>query len=397
MSASPFRDRVLTGRTRQQVVTGSDFILTAPDHVPAIFGREREVIWAEGESLLIVGPQGTGKTSLMQQLALRRAGALLDELIGYPVTATEQITLYCALDRPAQIARSFKRMVNETHELARLIVWRGPLPFNIVKQPELLLQFLEEIGEAAGGTVDSTFIDSLKDVASPLSSDEVGAAVNRAIGGCIAAGIQVCASHHGRKATTENRKPNSLADVYGSTWITAGAGSVISLWGEAGDPIVEMTHLKQPAEEVGPLELAHDHQAGITTRREHLDAWTALQSATAGGVTAGDAALAIYGVKATKAQIEKARRKLERYVEQGHATKVPGRQITDPTLYRPVSVRERSREQFTPSSHPSTNGSTEPHAPLTPPHAHIPPIGNGGNVSRTDDELQALIDSEKTR
>ena len=92
-------------------------------------------------------------------------------------------------------------------------------------------------------------------MAAPLSNDDVGSAVNRAIAGVIAQEIEFAGNHHQRKATSENKKPTSLNDVFGSVWITAGAGSVILLWGEAGDPIVELTHLKQPADEVGPLEL----------------------------------------------------------------------------------------------------------------------------------------------
>jgi hypothetical protein len=47
------------------------------------------------------------------------------------------------------------------------------------------------------------------------------------------------------------RKPTP-DDVYGSTWLTAGTGSVILLNGEPGDPIVIMHHLKKPVAEGGP-------------------------------------------------------------------------------------------------------------------------------------------------
>jgi hypothetical protein len=39
---------------------------------------------------------------------------------------------------------------------------------------------------------------------------------------------------------------------------------VIVLDGEPGDPTVELRHLKQPAEPVGPLTLRHDHTSGVT-------------------------------------------------------------------------------------------------------------------------------------
>jgi hypothetical protein len=46
--------------------------------------------------------------------------------------------------------------------------------------------------------------------------------------------------------------------------VTAGAGSVLSLWGNAGDPVVEVTHIKQPAVEVGPWQIVHDHDVGVS-------------------------------------------------------------------------------------------------------------------------------------
>jgi replicative DNA helicase len=395
-----------------QLVRGADYILKAPDHVPAIFGQGRDVLWAQGEGLLIVGPQGVGKTTILQQLALRRAGVLQGDLIGYSVAAdTERLTLYLALDRPQQIARSFKRMVSDDQALllAGLVIWKGPLPFSVVKEPEKLLAFVQDIGEIAKRPVGTVCADSIKDIAAPLSSDEVGSALNRAVGGLISAEIEFAASHHQRKATSENKKPRSLDDVYGSTWLTAGMGSVLLAWGEPGDPIIELTHLKQPAEEVGPLDLVHDHEHGVTTRRDRLDAWAILQGATTTGVTVADAAQALYGINVSKAQIEKARRKLERFVTDGDAVKIKGKQPTDSTLYRPVSVsaRDSHRERTTERSRSLTNGSTEPHAPHTGDHdatvtVHHPLKGGGRDRNVSTDEsapdglpdeyLQGLID-----
>jgi hypothetical protein len=70
--------------------------------------------------------------------------------------------------------------------------------------------------------------------------------------------------HHERKAANGSRRVHSLDDVYGSTWLTSGLGSVIVLECEPGDPTAELRHLKQPAEPVGPLTLRHDHTAGVT-------------------------------------------------------------------------------------------------------------------------------------
>ena len=59
----------------------------------------------------------------------------------------------------------------------------------------------------------------------------------------IARDIQLMLLHHERKAANSAKRVHSLDDVYGSTWLTSGLGSVIVLDGEPGDPTVELRHL----------------------------------------------------------------------------------------------------------------------------------------------------------
>ena len=178
--------------------------------------------------------------------------------------------------------------------------------------PELLVH----MARAAGA--DTVFLDSLKDVAIGLSDDAVGAGLNRAMQACVAASVQVSGLHHQRKGQNGTR-PKSLEDLYGSTWIAAGAGSVILLWGQAGDPIVELVHLKQPAEEVGPLKIEHDHHAGVSTVTRGFDALRFLQLRR-GGATAIDVARAMFEkTDPTEAQRAKAKRQVDRLVREGLA------------------------------------------------------------------------------
>jgi hypothetical protein len=94
-------------------------------------------------------------------------------------------------------------------------------------------------------------VDSLKDAAVGLSADEVGAGYNRARQNACAAGVQVLELHHLRKALTRIEVEHPTIDgVYGSTWITSGAGSVVLLNGKPGVAIVSFHHIKQPACEV---------------------------------------------------------------------------------------------------------------------------------------------------
>ena len=53
------------------VIDGASFILDAPKDIPAVWGSGGRVAWSAGEALLIVGPSGIGKTTLVQQLVLR--------------------------------------------------------------------------------------------------------------------------------------------------------------------------------------------------------------------------------------------------------------------------------------------------------------------------------------
>jgi replicative DNA helicase len=389
-------------RLERRFRDGREFVLDAPTIIPAIWGRDREVLWSAGEPLLICGPQGVGKSTLLQQLVLARIGlAAVAEVIGYPVAPARRRVLYLAADRPRQIARSLRRMVidDDAQALAeRLIVWEGPLPFNLVKQPEALAEWV------AGANVDDLYIDSLKDIASPLSSDEVGSAYNRAVGAVIATGVEVAANHHQRKATSENKRPSSLADVYGSTWITSGAGSVLCLWGQPGDPLVELSHLKQPAEEVGPLDLEHDHEHGRTTRRERPDAWSLLQGATAGGISASAAAAAYYGASPSKAQIEKLRRRLDKFVTTQLAVLIPAKQKGDHNLYRPTPAQGTVTDRDSDRDRARTPPRTRHARSQTPANTgHAPdthstngtgitfPLNEWGKRDTPDDHLDTLI------
>jgi replicative DNA helicase len=256
----------LTGQavpTQASIIDGARFALDVPQQVAALWGEGSKVLWALEEPLMIVGPDGVGKTTIAQQLMLARMGIRDPGLLGLAVEPeTERKVLYLAMDRPRQAARSMRRMASDAdRELLtqRLAVWRGALPFDVVRDPDRLLSFALEYN---AGTV---VIDSLKDLAPSLSDEVTGQAINHAMQVCVAAGVETLPLHHQRKAQGDNKKPKTLADVYGSRWLTAGCGSVVMLWGEAGDPIVEFAHLKQPDDVVGPLTLLHDNRTGLTT------------------------------------------------------------------------------------------------------------------------------------
>jgi len=301
-------------RPQVQPVDGASFLLNQPDTVPCIWGAGSDVLWAEGEPLMICGLPGVGKTTLGGQVLRARLGIGDGLVLGLPVTPDTRPILYLAMDRPQQIRRALGRLFTaQDHDTLRerLIVRPGPPPEDLAVNTDLLAQLADDHG---AGTV---FLDSLKDAALGLSEDGPAAGYNRARQTAIAAGVELFEAHHMVKRGAAGGKPKTLADVYGSTWLTAGAGSVIVLNGDPGDPLVEFLHLKQPAAIVGPWRVLHDSITGLSSVFHATDL-VALAMAQ-GDISAKDAAKALAETdKPTPNDVEKARRKLTALVRSGH-------------------------------------------------------------------------------
>jgi replicative DNA helicase len=313
---------------------GGAFALDAGSQLEAIWGRDDEVAWSAGEPLLIVGPTGVGHTTIAQRLILARSGLRDPSLLGLPVKVDERPILYVAADRPRQARRSLRRMVGEDDRRLldeRLIVWEGPPEFDLAREPERLAKWAKSL---EAGTV---VLEALKDVTNKLREDETGLGITRAFNYVLAEGIEIAASHHQRKATGENRKPNTLDDVYGSAWITAGAGSVILLWGKAGDPVVELSQLKLASGEVGPFRVAMDFDTGGLQVDEGTDPLAVLRAAKQ-GLTAREASGLLYGSD-KPAEIEKARRQLQRLESRGLAHREEGDTIGSQGAVRSAGAR----------------------------------------------------------
>jgi hypothetical protein len=201
---------------------------------------------------------------------------------------------------------------------------------DISKNPRALIQFATKAGVGAGGMI---VLDSLKDMARDLSKDDAGNAINQALQYAVAGRIETLALHHQRKAQADNRKPRTLADVYGSVWITAGAGSVICLWGDAGDLRIELLHLKQPQDDIGPLELVHDPDTGTVGLDAEVDLLH-LAKTIPGGLTAASGASTVYRTaEPTRNQVEKIRRRLEALARDGQLLRRPGDRPTAALVY----------------------------------------------------------------
>ncbi|MEU3033502.1 AAA family ATPase [Streptomyces griseoaurantiacus] len=311
---------------------GGTFFLQAQETPPAVWGEGGDVLWAEGESLILAGPQGVGKTTIAHQIIRARLG-LQDTVLGLPVQQGSKRVLMLMMDRPAQARRAGRRIYGNDDEgflNEHLVIWEGPPPYDLAKRPDVLAAMCER------AKADTVLVDSIKDGAIGISADEVGAGYNRARQKALAEGVQVLENHHTKKAGANGGEPNKLEDVYGSVWITAGSGSVIMLWGEAGDPIVSFRHIKQPMNEVGPFQLLHDHASGLTTVRHTVDLLDMARIKGVHGLTVMDAAAALAETKKpTASDREKARRKLNKLVEKGLLSRVEPPSPGDPTRWFP--------------------------------------------------------------
>jgi AAA domain len=327
------------GRLGEQAIDSLDArilrggtILDEPTTPPAVWGQGEDILWAEGESLIVAGPDGTGKTTLAGCLVRGRLGIGDGQVLGHPVSPGKRRVLLLLMDRPRQARRALRRLFTTTDRDIlddTLRIWQGPPPADLARYPMMLAEL------AILADADTVVVDSLKDAALKLSDDETGSGWNRARQHVIQAGAELIELHHPRKAQSDNRKPSKLEDLYGSRWITAGAGSVVSLWGEPGDLIVEFTHLKAPAGQSGPWMMRIDPGAGtVHLDRPAIDLVEQIRLGHARGLTAEVAARLMSGAdKPTRSEVEKARYRLNKKVAEGILYRRDGQRGGEPAAW----------------------------------------------------------------
>lgn len=328
-------------QTSGKDITEDDFLscgdlFDLPGETPAIWGKGSEVLMAEGESLMIAGPTGVGKTTVAGQLVRGRIG-LDSEFLGLPVKASDKNVLWLMMDRPQQIMRSLKRQFDSSERSLinqKLKRWVGPPPVDFALDKDVIVRLAQK------ANADFVVIDSVKDAAIGLAKDEVGASYNRTRQRALAEGIQLLELHHLVKNGANGDPPNNLAGIYGSGFLTNGAGSVILIWGEAGDPIVEFKHLKQPADVVGQgWKLHHNQETGRTVIGNSVDL-LGLVNVSGEGITALDAAKSIFETaKPTAAQKEKARRSLNRLADEGKVICIEPAKKTEAVRYCKIVLK----------------------------------------------------------
>jgi hypothetical protein len=261
----------------------ADMIAEADATVPAVWGEHPHVLWSKGETFMIAGATGAGKTTLAQQILLRRIGVIMEPLMDMEVEVSERPIMYLSLDRDKQAQRSMRRMV-ERLPRGRLM-WHADLGGYrpTAEEPARFVEWLLMHG------IGTCMLDSLYAIIGS-AKDEARLEWYKTLTRELAeAEIEFLVLHHFRKGSGEEGA--SLIDqVYGGAQIGWSAGSILALSGEPGDEEVEAYHVKQPAKPCGPWTLKHDHEHGITSAEKHpsvLELLKAIGEGTAKDISEG--------------------------------------------------------------------------------------------------------------
>lgn len=315
-------------------------IFALPDTTPTVWGDGQRVAWAKGQTLMLAAKQGLGKSTLAQNLFLRRIGVLSDEFLGMPVDVpAEGKALYLGMDRPPQILGSMRRMVESEHAdllNKRAVFWPGPLPPKLVEDPDA---FALWVLERAPGCHTVVF-DSVKDITVGISKDEVGAQINALFQVLLVHGMEVVAVHHQRKGGSDDKdKVSSLDDIYGSVHLTNGAGSIFTIDGKPGDARVSMRHLKSALEMFEEFDLLIDFGTGQMLKSD-APVYTVggvLIAAGLDGISVNEIAQKVYNqdIKKTRADV---RAKLKDLAGAQKLPPVPGLGASQPERWRYVNT-----------------------------------------------------------
>jgi replicative DNA helicase len=267
---------------RLRILDGWAFLADEEEAEVAIWGDGERWAWAPGEPLMLFGGNGVFKSTLSHLLVFARIGLIgpdgspradhvevgpdspVEEwgrVLGMPVRPTDGNVFYLAGDRPKQIRRAMRRlrrdwMCDVLHD--RLVVHEGPLPFEVTDGKDALADLAEQHKAA------DVFVDSVKDYCARPSDEECANGYNRARQECVARGMQWVEDHHNRKQQQGQGRTNTIEDVYGSRWLTAGTGSILSMWTEDEQaPVVDIRQIKSPGELLPHLKVTVDRQAGL--------------------------------------------------------------------------------------------------------------------------------------
>jgi len=118
----------LRNRIRASIISGSEFLRRGWERPAPLWGEGTNVLWHAGESLMLVGKSGLGKTTIAHQIVEALIG-VRHEVLGYPVREVEKV-LYLACDWPAQISDAILRLLDALPEAPLATASQAVIPPN---------------------------------------------------------------------------------------------------------------------------------------------------------------------------------------------------------------------------------------------------------------------------
>lgn len=222
---------------------------------------------------MITGSSGVGKTGWAFQLAIHMS--LGRDFLGWKVTRPLKM-LFLQLEMNHEALKFFGETIatnyseDEIQKLQRNLIISPlgrPIGFDRPEGKKFVETLIEQIKP------DGILIDSL----GKTTVGELGEAKVKELNEyfnylrnkhrCFIMFI-----HHNRKANGENKKPNDLADLYGSQYIAAEASSVIGLWRDKGEKhVIEVLPLKtRLREELDPFKIRRSSSLSFEVIEDNL-------------------------------------------------------------------------------------------------------------------------------
>lgn len=250
------RDRRLVDLIAKARVKYPSIIEVSEDVIPvfgyqSLLNTEAELSWVipnllqEQGYMLFTGPSGVGKTQFSLQMAKHMA--LGKSFLGYEFDRSFRI-LFWSLEMGLTDIKYFLNIMDKDNsdeerlklEQNLLLAPMGePLYLDSEQGRKIFCSVVEQLRP------DGVFIDSLGSTSSSELSSETTAKTLMDFNDQVRNKYNVFTwlIHHHRKATSDNKKPNKLSDVYGNQYVVNRATSVYCLWPMPG--MIEVIPLKK--------------------------------------------------------------------------------------------------------------------------------------------------------
>lgn len=197
-----------------------------------------------GGSVLLSGPAGTGKSQLTIQFAIHMA--LGKSFLGYDIQRPYRMAIFSLEMGHAEIKYFISLMDEELTDDERDLLDQNLLILPIgeavlLANPSEQVRIERFIKEHSpdGIVFDSLSVTTDDELASEVATKAIFMFINKIRN---QHNLFTWFIHHNRKAQSNNKKPNRLADVFGSYIITSQPTAVVSLWPTHSG--IEVTGLK---------------------------------------------------------------------------------------------------------------------------------------------------------